>query len=110
MTKKLKVYLLIVFAAACLACTLVGCKIGRPGRSELLAGYDTHVTYYSNGGYFDGSTTLRVRELYFKSENGSVPFFEITEDSKGMKVQRGSGILRAGTSLQPILTVSTQAR
>lgn len=90
MTKKLKVYLLIVFAAACLACTLVGCKIGRPGRSELLAGYDTHVTYYSNGGYFDGSTTLRVRELYFKSENGSVPFFEITEDSKGMKVQRGS--------------------
>ncbi|MDE6850855.1 MAG: hypothetical protein K2J54_05980 [Clostridia bacterium] len=90
MTKKLKVYLLIVFAAACLACTLVGCKIGRPGRSELLAGYDTHVTYYSNGGYFDGSTTLRVREIYFKSENGSVPFFEITEDSKGMKVQRGS--------------------
>ncbi len=90
MTKRLKVYLLIVFAAACLACTLVGCKIGRPGRSSLLAGYDTHVTYYSNGGYFDTSTSLKVREIYFKSEDGGVPFFEITEKSRGMKVQRGS--------------------
>ncbi|MCM1438298.1 MAG: hypothetical protein NC131_03675 [Roseburia sp.] len=90
MTKRLKVYLLIVIAAACLACTVVGCKIGRPGRSEILAGYDTHVTYYSNGGYFDKSTTLKVRELYFKSENGGVPFFEITEKSKGMKVERVS--------------------
>ena len=91
MTKRLKVYLLIIFAAAaCLACTLAGCKIGGLGRSELLAGYNTHVTYYSNGGYFDGSTTLTVRELYFKGSDEGAPFFDITKDSRGMKVDRGA--------------------
>ncbi len=88
MTKRLKVYLLIVFAAACIACTFAGCKIGRPGRSELLAGYNTHVTYYSNGGYFDDSTTLTVREIYFKGGENGAPFFDITSDSKGMTVKR----------------------
>lgn len=92
MTKRLKVYLLIIFAAACLACTLVGCKIGRPGRDEILSGYDVHVTYYSNGGYFDGSTTLTVRELYFKGGSTGAPFFDIKNDknTKEMRVERGA--------------------
>ena len=65
MTKRFKVYLLLLLSAACIACTLVGCKIGRAGREEVLAGYKAHVTYYSNGGFFDDSTTITVRDLYF---------------------------------------------
>lgn len=88
MTKRLKVYLLIVFAAACLACTLVGCKIGKPGRAELLAGYDGRVTYYSNGGRFNDSTTISVMEIYYKAGSGEVPFFNITGSTSDMKVER----------------------
>lgn len=90
MTKRLKVYLLIVFAAACLACTLVGCKIGRPGLSELLAGYDGRVTYYSNGGEFNDSSTISVLEIYYKAGSGEVPFFNITPKTtkEGVKVER----------------------
>lgn len=88
MTKRLKVYLLIIFAAACLACTLVGCKIGRPGRAELLSGYDGRVTYYSNGGYFNDSTTITVIEIYYKAGDAEVPFFNITASTKDMKVER----------------------
>ncbi|MDE6691308.1 MAG: hypothetical protein K2K04_04985, partial [Clostridia bacterium] len=90
MTKRLKVYLLILFAAACMACTLVGCKIGRPGRAEILAGYDGKVTYYSNGGAFNDSTTISVIEIYYKAGNGEVPFFNITPTTtqEGMKVER----------------------
>ncbi len=90
MTKRLKVYLLIVFAAACLACTLVGCKIGRPGRAELLSGYDGRVTYYSNGGEFNDSTTISVLEVYYRAGGGEVPFFNITPDTSGagVKVER----------------------
>lgn len=90
MTKRLKVYLLIAFAAACLACTLVGCKIGRPGLSELLAGYDGRVTYYSNGGEFNDSSTISVLEIYYKAGNGEVPFFNITPKTSeaGVKVER----------------------
>ena len=94
MTKRLKVYLLIVFAAACLACTLVGCKIGRPGRAELLAGYDSHVTYYSNGGYFNDSNTITVVEIYFKAGEKGVPFFYVTGGTQGMKVERRGYDLR----------------
>lgn len=93
MTKKLKVYLLIVLTVVCAACTLAGCKIGRPGREQVLADYKAHVTYYSNGGKFDQSETLTVRDLYFKNDPGSesydangVPFFDISGDSSGMKV------------------------
>lgn len=95
MTKKLKVYLLIVLTVVCAACTLAGCKIGRPGREEVLADYKAHVTYYSNGGFFNNSTTITVRELYFKndpsSENYSadgVPFFDISDETTGMNVAR----------------------
>ena len=93
MTKKIRVYLLILVAAVCAACALAaGCKIGRPGREEILAGYNTSVVYYSNGGAFDDS--VPVAEFYFKndpesanySEDG-VPFFDIS-DSTSMKVER----------------------
>lgn len=96
MIKRLKVYLLIVFAAACLACTLVGCKIGRPGRAELLAGYDSHVTYYSNGGDFNGSNTIRVLEIYFKAGDNGVPFFFVTNGTgkEGMTISRRGYDLR----------------
>lgn len=93
MTKKLKVYLLIVLTVVCAACTLAGCKIGRPERAEVLADYKAHVTYYSNGGRFNQSTTLTVRDLYFKNDPGTesydvngVPFFDISGDTQGMNV------------------------
>ncbi|MDE5789474.1 MAG: hypothetical protein K2H78_03540 [Clostridia bacterium] len=98
MTKKLKVYLLIILTAVCAACAFAGfagCKIGRPGREQVLKDYKAHVTYYSNGGFFNGSTTITVRDLYFKNDPGSesynvngVPFFEITDETTGMKVNR----------------------
>lgn len=95
MTKKLKAYLLIVLTVVCAACTLAGCKIGRPGREEVLADYKAHVTYYSNGGFFNNSTTITVRDLYFKndpsSENYSadgVPFFDISDETSDMTVAR----------------------
>lgn len=95
MTKKLKVYLLIILTAVCAACTFAGCKIGRPGRDEVLADYKAHVTYYSNGGFFNKSTTITVRDLYFKNDPSSesynvngVPFFEITGDTTDMNVER----------------------
>lgn len=90
MTKRLKVYLLIIFAAACLACTLVGCKIGGLTRSELIADYNTHITYYSNGGSFNGSTTLTVREMYFKGGSEGAPFFDISPTTSEMNVKRGA--------------------
>lgn len=79
MTKKLKVILLIVLTAVCAATAFTGCKIGRPGREEVLAGYGAHVTYYANGGYFDGNRNMTVRELYFKDtgKEEGVPFFDI---------------------------------
>ena len=81
MTKKLKVILLIVLTAVCASSALAGCKIGRPGREEVLAGYGAHVTYYANGGYFDGNRDLTVRELYFKDtgKEDGVPFFDISD-------------------------------
>lgn len=94
MTKKLKVYLLIILAAVCVSCAFVGCKVGRPGREEVLAGYKAHVTYYSNGGFFDDSTSITVRDVYFKNDpnmegynpNG-IPFFDVGE-SGDIKVAR----------------------
>lgn len=95
MSKKLKIYLLIALTAICAACAFAGCKIGRPGRDEVLADYKAHVTYYSNGGFFNQSTTMTVRDLYFKNDPSSenydangVPFFEITGETTGMNVAR----------------------
>ena len=87
MTKKLKVYLLIILGAVGMACALAGCKVGRAEREEELKDYPIHVTYYANGGNFNGSTSLTVRELYFKpGETGAVPFYDIAEDTGDMKV------------------------
>lgn len=88
MTKRLKVYLLIVFAAASILCALAGCKVGEPGLSELLAGYDGKVTYYSNGGRFNDSTTMSVMEIYYKAGADGVPFFNVTSSTLDMKVDR----------------------
>lgn len=88
MTKKIKVYLLVLIATVCAACALAaGCKVGRPGREELLAGYDTCVVYYSNGGLFDES--VPVAEFYFKNnpDTDDVYFFDIQKDTS-MKVAR----------------------
>ncbi len=95
MTKKLKVYLLIVLAAICAACVFAGCRVGRPGREELLAGYKGQVTYYSNGGFFNKSTTITVRDVYFRNDpnmegynvNG-VPFFDVTGTTTSLYVER----------------------
>ncbi|MDE7380246.1 MAG: hypothetical protein K2N14_04250 [Clostridia bacterium] len=92
MTKKLKAILLIIVGAVCAALlALAGCKVGRETREEALAGYKAHVTYYANGGFFDGSNSLNVRDLYFKINSANpegVPFFDITDESAAMKVAR----------------------
>ncbi len=87
MTKRLKLFLIILLGAIAAACCAVGCKVGTPDRAELLAPYKGgHVTYYANGGCFNRNTSIYVRELYFKADN--VPFFDITEDTDGIDVMR----------------------
>lgn len=90
MTKRLKVYLLVIVAAACLACTLVGCSLGGLTREKATAGYNTHITYYSNGGSFNDSATMTVREIFLKGDDDGAPFFEITPETSGMPVKRGA--------------------
>jgi len=87
MTKRLKLFLIILLGAIAAACCAVGCKVGTPDREQLLAPYKGgHVTYYANGGYFNRNTSIYVRELYFKADN--VPFFDITEKTDGIDVMR----------------------
>lgn len=90
MTKKIKIVLMCIFAAVCLACAFAGCKIGSPGREEVLKGFKAHVIYYSNGGLFDNSTTITVREMYFKDDPATdgVPFFDVKKDTSGIKVEK----------------------
>lgn len=90
MTKRLKVCLLVIIAAACLACTLVGCSLGGLTRSKATQGYNTHITYYSNGGSFNEASTLTVREIFLKGDSEGAPFFEITPTTSDMKVERGA--------------------
>lgn len=93
MTKRLKVGLVMFFAAVAAACTVAGCKIGEPDKNQILAGYGPHVIYYSNGGKYDGSTTLTVRDFYFKvadRELDGVPFYDIGTNSGNVKVERSN--------------------
>ncbi|MGN0804448.1 MAG: hypothetical protein ACI4MS_03595 [Candidatus Coproplasma sp.] len=84
MTKKIKVFLIALLGAVIATCTLVGCKVGTPTRSEILQSYKGgHVTYYANGGTFDSGEC--IRELYFKKEG--TPFYDIDE-STSIKISR----------------------
>lgn len=87
MTKRLKLFLIIMLGAIAAACFAVGCKVGTPDREQILASYQGgHVIYYANGGCFNRNTSMRVRELYFKEDN--VPFFDISESTDGIDVMR----------------------
>ncbi len=89
MTKRIKLLSIIILGVIAAACFAAGCSVGTPDREQILADYNGgHVTYYANGGYFNGNTSLSVRELYFKEDN--VPFFDISEDTDGVYVMRGS--------------------
>lgn len=77
MTKRLKIWLIVLFTALCAAFTFAGCGIGKPSLEEVIDGYDCHVTYYGNGGYFNGSNAINVKSLYFASGEGGIPFFDI---------------------------------
>lgn len=93
MTKRLKIWLIVLLSALCTLFGVAGCSIGKETLDEVLEGFGAHVTYYGNGGLFDGSNTVGVRSLYFRndpeSENYSaagVPFFDITTETQGVKV------------------------
>lgn len=84
MTKKIKVGLIIALAAVCASCTIAGCKVGSATREDILASYTgACVTYYGNGGYFNDSTTITVREIYYQADG--VPFFDIKEKGNETK-------------------------
>lgn len=90
MTDRLKICLVLVLTALCLACvTAAGCKIGRLTKEELTEGYNVHVVYYANGGRFDDND-IYVSELYIACNEGesSVAFFNITSESQGSSVAR----------------------
>lgn len=85
MTKRLKLFLVILLGSIAIACCVAGCKIGKPTKDDLLADYNGgQVTYYANGGCFDDSSAIVIREMYFK--DADVPFFEINEGTNGTKV------------------------
>ncbi len=85
MNKKFRLWLLISLGAVAASCFAAGCKVGPPSREETLAPYKGGlVTYYANGGIFDNSPAITVREVYFK-ENG-VPFFDADENTSAMKI------------------------
>lgn len=93
MTKRVKIWLIALLSALCMLFGVAGCSIGKETLDEVLEGFGAHVTYYGNGGLFDGSNTVGVRSLYFRndpeSENYSsagVPFFDVTQDTQGIKV------------------------
>ena len=93
MTKRVKIWLIALLSALCMLFGVAGCSIGKDTLDEVLEGFGAHVTYYGNGGLFDGSNTVGVRSVYFRndpeSENYSsagVPFFDVTEQSQGIKV------------------------
>lgn len=92
MTKKLKVFLLIILTAICAACLFAGCKVGPKTKDEYLEGMDVNVTYYSGDGTFDTSNVVNVRETYFRSleDFGGVPFFNVTTEtsSSGISIKR----------------------
>ncbi|MGN0805432.1 MAG: hypothetical protein ACI4MC_00210 [Candidatus Coproplasma sp.] len=93
MTKRLKLFLAILLGSAAIACLAAGCKVGQPGREEVLADYNGgQVTYYANGGCFDSNTSIVVRELYYK--DADVPFFDIKE-----KADSGQGSDEEATSI-----------
>lgn len=80
MTKRLKLFLAIILGAVAIACGAAGCKIGEPGRDEILANYKGgQVTYYANGGSFNNNTAIVIREVTFKKAD--VPFFDMTDNS-----------------------------
>lgn len=93
MTKKIRHYLLIIVAAACLAClcAFAGCKIGDKTRDEVLEDFGgANIVYYANGGRFNELPDNKVSDVYFKpSENASgIPFFDVTDSTLNLKVDR----------------------
>lgn len=86
MTKRLKIFLTALIGVICVCCFAAGCRVGKPGREEILKDYDIQVTYYANGGFFDKNTSFSVREVYFLGD--SVPFFDVSEDTSDVSVSR----------------------
>lgn len=93
MTKRFKIWLIVLLSVLCTLFGVAGCSIGKETLEEVLEGYGAHVTYYGNGGLFDGSNTVGVRSLYFKNDPESenynpqgVPFFDVKTDTQGIKV------------------------
>lgn len=76
MTKRLKIWLIVLLSALCTLFGVAGC-IGRATLEELIKDYDGHVTYYGNGGYFNGSNAIVVKSIYFKCGEEGVPFYDI---------------------------------
>lgn len=79
MTKRFKLFLTALIGAICVCCLAVGCSVGTPDKETLLAPYaGGHVTYYANGGLFNGSKDAYLQDLYIAGEN--VPFCDVSDD------------------------------
>lgn len=88
MTKRVRIWLIALLAVICAACGFVGCSIGKPGADEILKAYNCNVTYYGNGGYFNGSNSINVKNLYFQVGDSGMPFYDIPgRSSQGLYVQ-----------------------
>ncbi|MGN0807882.1 MAG: hypothetical protein ACI4MN_05510 [Candidatus Coproplasma sp.] len=89
MTKRLKLFLVILLGSVAIACCAAGCKIGQPSREEILADYKGgQVTYYANGGNFNKNKAIVVRDIYYKEAD--VPFFDLPDLNGEIFVSRGS--------------------
>lgn len=68
MGKKLKKTLLVLLLALCALFVFAGCELGETLDDALaLRGLDAQVTYYANGGRFEGNNQKKKTDFYYKS-------------------------------------------
>lgn len=77
MTRRIKIWLIALCTALCACCAFAGCSIGKESLEDILSRYNCNVTYYGNGGDFNGSKSIFVKDIYFNCGDEGQPFFDI---------------------------------
>lgn len=88
MRTKTKITLLLLSIACMAAAVFAGCNVGEDTLDEYLDRYDAKgqcVTYYGNGGTFNGNSTKTQMDVYYKADS---PI--IAEEQKKFSVKRNN--------------------
>ncbi len=86
MKTKLRIKLILVLCSLVFLFTLSGCAIGMGSYEDVLndKNLTAQITYYSNGGWFNGSTGIVSRDIYY-TENAKAFEITTTTDTKIMR-------------------------